>query len=135
VPPSEFVMSIPHSAEKDDLCDPAKHAVLFSTGRPKSDAALCAEPSRLACGRLETSFGLDQDPDSKGPRSSGLYGLQIFRELSRLRWEGTHCLLASPEEDNQRTPKLAFVAFRGSDKDDPVDLAHDFNPWPGLWKQ
>ena len=61
MPPSELVMSIPHSAEKDDLYDPAKHAVLFSTGRPKLDAALCAALSRLACGRLETSFGLDQD--------------------------------------------------------------------------
>ena len=108
MPPSEFVMSIPHSAEKDDLYDPAKHAVLFSTGRPKSDAALCAEPSRLACGRLETSFGLDQCRIRKVLARVGLYGLQIFRELSRLRWEGTHCFLASPEQDNQQHPKAGF---------------------------
>jgi hypothetical protein len=54
-------MSIPYSAEKDDLYDPAKHAVFFPAGRPKSDAALCAELSRLADCRLETSFGFDQD--------------------------------------------------------------------------
>jgi len=42
-------MSIPYSAEKGDLSDPAKRAVWFPAGRPKSDAALCAELSRQAC--------------------------------------------------------------------------------------
>jgi len=56
VPPSEFVMSIPYSAEKDDLYYSAKHAVLFPAGRPKSDAALCAELSRQACCRLEPRY-------------------------------------------------------------------------------
>jgi hypothetical protein len=55
VPPSEFVMSIPYSAERDDLY-PAKHAVLFPAGRPKSDAALCAELSRQAYCRLESRY-------------------------------------------------------------------------------
>jgi hypothetical protein len=56
VPPSEFVMSIPYSAEKDDLYDPAKHAVLFPAARPKSDAALCAELSCQAYCRLEPRY-------------------------------------------------------------------------------
>jgi hypothetical protein len=56
VPPSEFVMSIPYSREKDDLYHPAQHAVLFPAGRPKSDAALCAELSRQAYGRLEPRY-------------------------------------------------------------------------------
>jgi hypothetical protein len=55
VPPSEFVMSIPYSAEKDDLYYPAKHAVFFSAGRSKSDAALRAELSRPYC-RLELRY-------------------------------------------------------------------------------
>jgi hypothetical protein len=46
-------MSIPYSAEQDDLHDPAKHAVLFPAGRAKSDAALYAELSRQADCRLE----------------------------------------------------------------------------------
>jgi hypothetical protein len=46
VPPSEFVMSIPYSAKKDDLYGQAQHAVLFPAGRPKSEAALSAELSR-----------------------------------------------------------------------------------------
>ena len=56
MPPSEFVMSIPCSAENDDLYYPAKHAVLFPAGRPKSDAALCAELSRQAYCRLEPRY-------------------------------------------------------------------------------
>jgi hypothetical protein len=56
VSPSEFVMSIPYRAEKDDLYDPAKHAVLFPAGRPKSDAALRAELSRQANCRLEPRY-------------------------------------------------------------------------------
>ncbi len=40
-------MGIPYSAEKDDLYYPAKHAVFFPYGRPRSDAALCAEMARL----------------------------------------------------------------------------------------
>ena len=56
MPASEFVMSIPYSAEKDDLYYSAKHAVLFPAGRPKSDAALCAELSRQACCRLEPRY-------------------------------------------------------------------------------
>ncbi len=54
--PSEFVMSIPYSAEKDDLYDPAKHFVFSPAGRPKSDVALCAELSRQAYCRLEPRY-------------------------------------------------------------------------------
>ena len=135
MPPSELVMSIPHSAEKDDLYDPAKHAVLFSTGRPKSDAALCAELWRLARSRLETSFGLDQDRIRKVLARVGFTDCKFFENSADSHGRVLIASFASPEEDNQRTPKLALVAFRGSDKDDPADLAHDFNPWPELWKQ
>jgi hypothetical protein len=46
-------MSIPYSAEKGDLYDPAKRAVWFPAGRPKSHAALCAALSRQACCRCD----------------------------------------------------------------------------------
>jgi hypothetical protein len=49
-------MSIPCSAEKGDLYDPAKRAVWFPAGRPKSDAALCAELSRQACCRVQSRY-------------------------------------------------------------------------------
>jgi hypothetical protein len=49
-------MSIPYSAEKDDLYYPAKHAVFFSAGRSKPDAALGAELSRQAYCRLEPRY-------------------------------------------------------------------------------
>jgi len=127
-------MSIPHSAEKDDLYDPAKHAVLFPAGRPKSDAALCAELSRLDDCRLETSFGFDQDRIRKVLARVSFTDCQFFKNSVDSDGEGTHCFLAL-EKDNHRTPKLAFVASRGTDKDDPAELAHDFNPWPESWKQ
>lgn len=134
MPPSEFVMSVPYSAEKDDLYHPAKHAVFFPAGRPKSDAALCAELSRLAYCRLETSFGFDKDRIRKVLARVGFTDCQFFENSVDSDCEGTHCFLAL-EEDNQRTPKLALVAFRGTDKDDATDLAHDFNAWPESWKQ
>jgi hypothetical protein len=134
VPPREFAMNIPHSAKKDDLYDPAKHAVLFPAGRPKSDAALGAELSQLDDCRLETSFGFDQERIRKVRARVSFTDCQFFEISVDSGGEGTHCFLAL-EEDNQRTPKLAFVAFRGTDKDDPADLAHDFNPCLESWKQ
>jgi hypothetical protein len=78
VPPIEFVMSSPHSAEKDVVYDHAKHAVWFPTGRPTSDAALGAELSRLACIRLETSFGFEQDRIRKVLARVGFTDCQFF---------------------------------------------------------
>jgi len=82
VPPSEFVMSIPHSAAKDEFYDPAKHAVLFPAGRPQSDAALCTERSRLAYCGLETSFGFDQDRIRKVLARVGFTNCQFFENSS-----------------------------------------------------
>ncbi len=130
----KFAMDTPYSAEKDDLYYPAKHAVFFPAGRPKSDAALCAELSRLAYCNLETSFGFDKDRIRKVLAQVGFTDCQFFENSKKPDCEGTHCFLAL-EEDDKAVPKLAVVAFRGTDKDDPTDLAHDFNARPESWKQ
>jgi hypothetical protein len=64
----------------------------------------------------------------------GFTDCQFFENSAAPDCEGTHCFLALEEDDNHN-PKLAVVAFRGTDKDDPTDLAHDFNAWPEEWKQ
>ena len=135
MPPIEFVMSIPHSAEKDVVYDHAKHAVWFPTGRPISDAALGAELSRLACIPLETSFGFEQDRIRKVLARVGFTDCQFFENSVDSDGRVLIASLRRPNRTTSSTPKLAFVAFRGRDEDDPVDLAHDFNPWPELWKQ
>ena len=56
MPESEFVMSIPYSAEKHDPYYPAKHAVFFPAGRSKSDTALYAELSRQTYCCLEPRY-------------------------------------------------------------------------------
>ena len=135
MPPSEFVMSIPHSAAKDEFYDPAKHAVLFPAGRPQSDAALCTERSRLAYCGLETSFGFDQDRIRKVLARVGFTNRQFFENSADSDGEGTHCFLALEEDNYRSTQSWLSSHFAGTDKDDPTDRARDFNPWPESWKQ
>ncbi len=125
--------AIPYSAEKDDLYYPGKHAVFFPAGRPKSDAALCVEMARLAYGRQESDFAFDRSRIRKVLGSIGFTDCRFFEGGSAPSWKGSHCFLAL-QEDGRSNDNLAVVSFRGTDKDDPTDLAHDFNVWPERWK-
>jgi hypothetical protein len=83
-------MSIPYSAEKDDLYYPAQHAVFFPAGRPKSDAALCvlAALKVVCCRVLFTGHSLGaatatllaswRTPDSLYPYGSPRVGDRAF---------------------------------------------------------
>jgi hypothetical protein len=122
-------MGIPYSAEKDDLCYPAKHAVFFPNGRPKSDAALCVEMARLAYCELDTSFAFDQDRIRKILGPIQFTDCKFFETATAPDGGGSHAFLAL--DSNKR---LAVLSFRGTDKDDPTDLGDDLNILPQPWQ-
>jgi len=119
---------IAYSPKKDDLYYPCKNAVFFSAGAPKSDAALCVELSRLAYCECDGSFALDQSRITAELARVGFSLVKCFESHGSKQEGGTHCFLALSNDQ-----KLAVVAFRGTDKDDPSDLADDCNavkvPW------
>jgi len=121
-------MGIPYSAEKDDLYYPAKHAVFFPTGRPQSAAALCVEMARLAYCQTETSFAFDQDRIRKILGRIEFTDCKFFETTTEPDSGGSHAFLALDGID-----RLAVLAFRGTDKDDPTDLSDDFNALPRPW--
>jgi hypothetical protein len=121
-------MPVPYSAEKDDLYYPAKHAVFFPNGRPRSDAALCVEMARLAYCRLDASFAFDQDRIRKVLGRILFTDCKFFETATAPDGGGSHALLAI-DDDN----KLAVLSFRGTDKDDPTDLGDDLNALPQPW--
>jgi hypothetical protein len=122
-------MAIPYSAEKDDLYYPAKRAVFFPNGRPQSDAALCVEMARLAYCRLDSSFAFDQDRIRKTVGRIQCTDCQFFESAGDSAGRGSHGFLVLDD-----LAKLAVLAFRGTDKDDPTDLADDLNAWPEPWR-
>jgi hypothetical protein len=121
-------MPVPYSAEKDDLYFPAKHAVFFPQGRPRSDAALCVEMARLAYCRLDSSFAFDQDRIRKVLGRILFTDCKFFETATAPDGGGSHAFLAI-DGDN----KLAVLSFRGTDKNDPTDLMDDLNAQPQPW--
>jgi hypothetical protein len=122
-------MGVPYSAEKDDLYYPARHAVFFSSGRPRSDAALCVETARLAYARFDISFAFDRDRIRKVLGRIQFTDCQFFETTTEPDGGGSHAFLAL-DGDN----KLAVLSFRGTDRDDPSDLGDDLNALPQPWK-
>jgi hypothetical protein len=122
-------MTIPYSAENDDLYYPAKHAVFFPHGRPRSDAALCVELARLAYTQLETSFAFDRDRIRKVLGRILFTDCKFFETSNEPDGRGSHAFLAI--DGNNR---LAVLSFRGTDKDDPSDLADDLDALPQTWQ-
>ena len=128
---------IPFSPLKDDLFFPCKNAQFFPNGAPAAQAALCAEMSRLAY----CSVAPDADSPAKldlafnqAKIKSVLQGIGysvsgVFESQGQPSDEGAHCFIAM-RNDNQ----LAVVAFRGTDKNDPSDVAGDLNGLPADWK-
>ena len=119
---------IAYSPRKDDLFYPCKNAVFFPAGAPKSDAALCVELSRLAYCQSDGNFAFNQTRISSELGRIGFTAAGFFESQGKPQGRGTHCFLAVSNDQ-----KLAVVAFRGTDKDDPTDLADDGNalkiPW------
>lgn len=113
--------AIAYSASRDDLYRPCEHAQFFSSGQPRSEAALCAEFSRLAYCQISSSFAFDQD------KIREVLKTVRFTECEFVETSSTHCFVA------RRLNELAVVAFRGTDADDPTDLGDDGDlilvPW------
>jgi hypothetical protein len=112
---------IGYSARRIDLFTPSRGAQFFSGGKPPSEAALCAEMSRLAYCRAEPSLTFDRDRVLAVLKSIDFTGCDFFEQ------SGSHCILAHHSND------LHVLAFRGTDADDPTDMGYDadvvHSPW------
>jgi hypothetical protein len=124
---------IPYSPRKVDLLYPARDANFFSTGLPDTEAALCAEMARLAYCRIEPYFQFDQQKIRTILEPLG-FACQFFESTGTPEGRGTHGFLAF-HDDADPDRKLEVVALRGTDADDPTDLADDADflqiEWPG----
>jgi hypothetical protein len=129
---------IPYSASQQDLYYPAKNLNNFPVTRPSSDAELCAWMSLLAyCDQQPASFAFDQNTIRNKLGAIGFGSAQFFESQGHPKQGGTHCFLAL-HDDPVQANKLAVVAFRGTDKDDPTDLLDDVDAplvdWNGTTK-
>jgi hypothetical protein len=106
-------MPVLYSPTKVDLFSPAQRGNFFAGIPSGNDAAVCAEICRLAYCRAKGSFLFDRDQINNLLNARGCT-VQFFES------KGAHCLLV---EDAKR--KLAVVAFRGTDSDDPTDIFDD----------
>ena len=123
-------MSVPpYSAEKEDLFSPAKHAIFFPHGRPKSDAALCVELARLAYTRQDGGFAFDQGRVRKVLGQIQFTGCEFFESINHPSGRGSHGLLAIDEN-----ARLAVLSFRGTDADDITDIVDDLDAFPEDWR-
>ena len=131
----EEVMShdVPYSASQQDLYYPAKSLDAFPTQRPKTDAALCAWMAWLAYCDQGSNFAFDQDKIRNKLGALGFQTVEFFESLGDPKQGGTHCFLAV-HDDAVRENKLAVVAFRGTDKDDPRDVLDDVEAELVSWK-
>jgi Lipase (class 3) len=102
---------------------PARNARFFESGLPKTEAALCAEMSRLAYCRKEPHFSFDREQISQVLGRLG-FGCRFFEKPGTPQGMGTHCILAF-HDDPEPTRNLCIVAFRGTDANDPSDIATD----------
>lgn len=122
-------MNVPYSAAKEDLFYPARQWPFFAGGRPKSEAALCAEMARLAYARKEPAFAFDRDRILKVVGAIGFTECAFFEKPTGPQGQGSHGFLAV-----DRTANLAVLSFRGTDSGDPTDLMDDINAMPRPWK-
>jgi hypothetical protein len=122
-------MGIPYSAEKDDVYYPAKRAVFFPNGRPRSDAALCVEMARLAYCRIDANFAFDQARIRKVLAGIQFTDCKFFESVNAPDCGGSHAFLALDGNN-----KVAVLSFRGTDKDDPSDLGDDLDIRPYAWQ-
>ena len=130
--------AIPYSASRQDLFYPAHDLSSFPTVLPKTDAELCAWMCLLAyCDGEPASFAFDQATITNKLSALGFQTVQFFESVGHDKQGGTHCFLAI-HDDPDPAKKLAVVAFRGTDKDDPTDLLDDVDAplvdWQGTSK-
>jgi hypothetical protein len=104
---------IPYSASEVDLLRPAKNHPFFPTHRPVSDAALCAEMSRLAYSKFEDNLAARQQV--KDALAGIGFQVQDANLFAVARAKG---YLAT-------SPNLSVLAFRGTEATHVRDLLTD----------
>lgn len=124
---------VPYSARQQDLYYPAKNLDLFPKQRPKSDAELCAWMAWLAYCDQFPDFAFDRSKIAQALEPLGFKPVGFFESAGQERNGGTHCFLAL-HDDAVKENRLAVVAFRGTDKDDPRDLLDDVEARLVGWK-
>jgi hypothetical protein len=115
---------VTYSASQQDLFYPAKFLDLFPRQPPRSDAELCAWMAWLAYRDHYPDFAFDRNSIEQ---KLGAWGFEVagyFESQGHDRNGGTHCFVAL-HDDVVKENKLAVVAFRGTDKDDPTNLLDD----------
>ena len=109
---------IPYSARRDDLYHPCNNAaVFFPGGRPETLEALCAELSRLVYCKFEST------DDTEQKVREILRGI-VFNTTEFFSVAGTQGFLTT-----DTTQHLSVLAFRGTEAEDPTDLATDAEGW------
>jgi hypothetical protein len=131
-PSRSFMSNVAYSPRKLDLFFPARRGEFFSSDLPDTEAGLCAEMARLAYCRQEPYFFSAEDQVSQILKHIG-FTCQFFESKGTPNGMGTHCLLAV-HDDSDPVKKLAVVAFRGTDSDDPTDLLDDGDLVQTKWR-
>lgn len=121
--------NVAYSASKEDLVAPYRQAGFFPAGYPKTEGALCAEMARLAyCRENPSDPALDQGRIQTILSRLGFTNFKFFESMAHHHSTGTHCFLAMDAQN-----KFAVLSFRGTDADDPTDIADDLDairtPW------
>ena len=120
--------NVVYSPKKDDLFYPCKNAQFFSAGTPASEPALCVELARLAYCRSDSNFAFNQAKINTELARIGFTVAAFFESQGTPQGRGTHCFVAARQD-----PRLVVVTFRGTDGDDPTDVADDVDALPVRW--
>jgi hypothetical protein len=112
---------IPYSASEVDLFKPAANHPFFPDERPATDAALCAEMSRLAYSPFETSVGRKIVRDALARIGFGAAESNFFVA------ERAKGFLASSDS-------VTVLAFRGTETTNVRDLLTDFDTVRSRWE-
>jgi hypothetical protein len=120
---------IPYSPTRIDLVYPCQRGGFFPDGLPSSDAALCAEMTRLAYCHTPPNFALPQSSLEQVLARIGFSTVEFFETQGLPQNRGTHAFLAVNDDHT-----LAVLSFRGTDALDPTDILTDveykLTPWP-----
>lgn len=122
-------MSIPYTPTRIDLIYPCQRGNFFPLGYPATEAALCAEMTRLAYCHTPPDYALPQASITQILTRIGFSHVSFFETQGLPNNRGTHCFLAIKDDHS-----LAILSFRGTDALDPSDILTDIKfhltPWP-----
>ena len=115
-------MTYPYDASRAAVITPARGATFFPSGRPKSEAALCAELSRLSYAAFDCDGEARREVESQLKR----VGFSICYFFST---GGTQAFLACDTAN-----ALSVLVFRGTETK-RVDWVTDLQAWPCAWPE